>query len=182
MAHLWMQDAEGAWGVLALSADELDLRQLAARVGDERGERRSGDAARAAAPAGRLLQITADPTEWALLASPQAEISINGLPVQVGIQILTDRDEVRIGSSDSMFFSTECLARCEPLPPADRPLFCPRCRQPIETGSLAVRCPQCALWHHQSAELPCWTYSPTCALCPQPTELDAGFRWTPEDL
>jgi len=173
MAHLWMQDGEGAWGVLDLAGDQLDLGKLAARA---------GEAPEPSAPAGHLLEIAAAPAEWAVLAAPHDEVWVNGLPLQVGIHVLADRDEIRIGGSGSVFFSTERLAHCEPLPASDRALFCPRCRQPIEPGSPAVRCPQCALWHHQSTELPCWTYSPTCALCPQPTELDAGFRWTPEDL
>ncbi len=182
MAHLWMQDGEGAWGVLSLSGPELDLGRLEARVGGASGERPPGGVPGPAAPAAHLLRVPGEPAEWLLLAAPRAGLSINGLPLRVGIRVLVDRDEIRIGSRGTVFFSTESLARSEPLPSSDRPLLCPRCRQAIGPGTQAVRCPQCGLWHHQSAELPCWTYAPTCALCPQGTELDAGFRWTPEEL
>ena len=51
---------------------------------------------------------------------------------------------------------------------------------------MAVRCPnqRCGAWHHQDAaqSLDCWTYGPTCNLCGRSTQLDAGFRWTPEEL
>jgi hypothetical protein len=69
-----------------------------------------------------------------------------------------------------------------PMPETPRGMMCPRCRQRIEKETLAVRCPQCGLWHHQSEELPCWTYSSTCAMCPQPSALDAGYQWTPTEL
>ena len=48
-------------------------------------------------------------------------------------------------------------------------------------GTPAVQCPACGRWFHQSAELPCWTYSDHC-LCPQPTALDCGYQWTPHGL
>jgi len=178
MAHLWTQVGGGALGILELAGDRLELDRLAERIDGEK----PGGRARGPVPAGRLQRFAAESDEWILLAAPRAGISINGLPLQVGIHVLADRDEIRIGGRGSVFFSTERPARCEPLPPSDRSLVCPRCRQPIEPGTPAVRCPQCALWHHQSADLPCWSYAPTCALCPRSTEQDAGFQWTPEDL
>ena len=47
-----------------------------------------------------------------------------------------------------------------------------------------VTCPQCGVWHHQreTDALRCWTYSPHCAMCDQPTDLSAGYRWTPQGL
>jgi hypothetical protein len=162
VAHLWVEEARGRWAVLPLETQRFALgRGVMLR--------------RYSSPGGRH-------EEWCVLSDPTTRIAVNGVPLTTGIRVLDDRDEITAPGRGSVFFSTERLARCEPLPPAERPLVCPRCRQPIAIGSPAVRCPRCALWHHQSAELPCWTYSPTCALCPQPTALDAGFRWTPEDL
>ena len=80
------------------------------------------------------------------------------------------------------YFSTETTARVEPFPGTDRPVHCPRCKLAIEEGTESVRCPRCAIWHHQSETHPCWTYGERCALCDQETALDAGLRFSPEDL
>jgi hypothetical protein len=70
-----------------------------------------------------------------------------------------------------------------PYPGAEQPAFCPRCKQRLERADLAVKCPRCRAWHHQSEKFPCWTYDSTCALCQhQLTALDAGYSWTPEEL
>ena len=119
---------------------------------------------------------------WLLLAERDANVWVNGLPVVTGLRALHDRDEARVGAATPLYFSTERLARPEPLPSTDRALACPRCKQEIKPASSAVCCPDCGVWHHESGELPCWTYDATCALCPQPTDTDAGFRWTPEEL
>ena len=100
----------------------------------------------------------------------------------LGIVALSDRDEIRPADGLPLFFSTETLARVEPFPASGARGFCPRCKQHIEPGTPAVRCPGCSLWYHMSDEFPCWTYAPQCSACPQETALDADFRWTPEDL
>jgi hypothetical protein len=84
------------------------------------------------------------------------------------------------GTAGRVFFSLERLARVVPFDGVDKS-HCPRCQTVIERGTPAVRCPQCGVWHHESDEFRCWTYSPTCALCDQPTELEGSFRWTPEE-
>jgi len=81
-----------------------------------------------------------------------------------------------------MFFSTERLATTEAYPGSPSRAFCPRCTQVIAVGEQAVRCPGCGLWHHGTEQLPCWTYGECCAVCSQPTGVDAGFQWTPEEL
>jgi hypothetical protein len=63
-------------------------------------------------------------------------------------------DELRIGDGPSIFFSTERLACIEPFPGGDAATFCPRCKQVIESGGAAVRCPACGSWHRQAYELP----------------------------
>jgi hypothetical protein len=107
-------------------------------------------------------------------------LMVNGLPLRAGLRTLQDRDELRVPGLGPLYFSTERIARIEPLPTEPDALSCPRCRDRIAAGSPAVRCPGCGLWHHQTEDRPCWTYAETCALCPQPTAADAGYRWTPE--
>ena len=91
-------------------------------------------------------------------------------------------DEIQTSASGSIFFSSEIRAAVEPFPGGETPIHCPRCKLAIERETPAVRCPACFLWHHESSEYPCWTYSEHCAMCDQPTDLEAGFRFTPEDL
>jgi hypothetical protein len=119
---------------------------------------------------------------WHLLAPFGANLWVNGLPLLAGLRVLDDRDEIRVENGRPLFFATEELARVVPMPDSNRAMMCPRCQQRIDAGTAAVRCPRCALWHHESGDLPCWTYSPTCTLCPQPSALDAGFQWTPMEL
>jgi hypothetical protein len=155
MAHLWVAEGLAGWSATPLAGDTALSTGVAQLV------RATGDGA------------------W-VLVGPSA-VRVNGEPLDAGIRVLRDRDELLVAGRRS-FFSSETLAVVEPLPVVDRPPVCPRCKTAIEPGTLAVRCPQCRIWHHQSEEMPCWTYAPLCALCPQPTPLDAGYRWSPEDL
>ena len=169
MAHLWIHRQDG-WAVLPLEHDEISL----------------ADAYSASTPGpsvapGSVLRRGESHDAWHLVAAPAARVRVNGLPLATGIRTLADRDEVQIPGGPCSFFSLERLAVREPLPPLDRDISCPRCRQQVARDSIAVRCPGCGLWHHESPDLPCWTYAPTCAVCAQPTADDAGFRWTPED-
>lgn len=119
---------------------------------------------------------------WTLLGGREASLRVNGHPLALGIRILRDRDEVSI-AGQRCFFSMEELARVVAFPGLAQPACCPRCKQRVEPGDLAVACPRCHAWHHQSEEFPCWTYDSTCALCQlQATALDAGYSWTPELL
>jgi hypothetical protein len=104
------------------------------------------------------------------------------MPVPSGIRVLSHRDELRLtGVAGRAFFSLEGFARVDPFAGVEGSR-CPRCQQPIELETPAVCCPQCRVWHHESEEFSCWTYSATCALCNQPTEFEAGFRWTPDEV
>jgi hypothetical protein len=120
------------------------------------------------------------PHDWVILTDSPA-LRLNGAPVPIGIAVLRDRDEIRL-PGQTLWFSTEQTASIEPLPPGATRGACPRCKRAIDPGSSAVRCPSCGLWHHESSEFACWTYNSTCAGCAQDTALDAGFRWSPEDL
>ncbi len=169
MPQLWIRESH-EWAVLPLTTTPLTLASLPV-------------ASEGLAPEALLVRGSGEGrADWHLVARPSSGISVNGLPLFAGVRTLLDRDEVRIPGLGVLFFSTERLAGVEPLPALGYDVSCPRCRQPIAAGAQAVRCPGCEVWHHGSAELPCWTYAPTCALCQQPTPLDAGFKWTPEEL
>ena len=129
-----------------------------------------------------LLRASEKDCTWVLIAGVGAEVSVNGMPLATGIRVLSDRDEIRVSSADSYYFSTESLASVEAFPASEHTLFCPRCKQEIDKGAAAVKCPACGVWHHQTEELNCWTYSDACALCAHPTEMNGCFRWTPEEL
>jgi hypothetical protein len=161
MAHVWRNNGHDVgWTPTVLDGDGLALGSSAAlrRIDDVNG------------------------AAWMLFAASSARVLVNGLPVSIGIVVLADRDEIRVPSEPPLYFSTETLAEVGPFPESCPRGFCPRCRQPIAPCSPAVRCPGCGLSHHASEDLACWTYSPQCAGCSHDTALDAGFRWTPEDL
>ncbi len=170
MAHLWIPQTDG-WAILPLERASLPLAEVQrAAFADSRG-------------AERVALCRTDPgrEEWHLVTAPGTRVAVNGLPVFAGLRTLLDRDEIRTTGLGRVYFSTERLARVESLPEQSREVSCPRCRQRIEAGALAVRCPGCNLWHHQSEDLPCWTYAATCAMCEQATAEHTGFRWTPEE-
>lgn len=177
MAQLWLDDATGlGWCVLPLGSAALTLAAWPPRVRAESAH--AGDASHDV----RLVPIsTAEGTVWSLLVGALRTVHVGGQPVALGLRALADRDEIRIEGVGTMFFSTETLAMVEPFPHTDRDYFCARCKLQIRPGDPAVRCPGCGVWHHQG-ERECWTYAPKCAMCDYPTALDAGFRWTPEDL
>jgi hypothetical protein len=180
MAHLWKWMSEsGEWTPLPLDGDAFTLG------GD--GPLRVPDllSARGSSQALRRVEDPALPgagAAWTLIVGRGAHVLINGSPASLGLVALADRDEIRLATGRPLFFSTETLARVNPFPTSGTRGFCPRCKQLIDSGTPAVRCPSCGLWHHASDDLPCWTYGPQCAACSQETALDAGFGWTPEEL
>jgi hypothetical protein len=173
MPHLWKEErspenCEPEWVLRAL---------------DGEAEVRLGEASVTRGDGGALLvhsQSDSDET-WLVMSAEPARVAINGNPLHAGLRALADRDEIRIHGLGRWFFSSEQLARVAPLPAADSPIFCPRCKQAIVPGSPAVRCPSCGRWYHQSDEYPCWSYSEQC-LCGQPTSFETDFRWTPDGL
>jgi hypothetical protein len=174
MAHLWLPDDANAWRAMPLTAEAFALAGASV-------EPLIASSATAGAGAVLLRRVATSPDTWAILGDARHRLRVNGAPVLLGVAVLADRDEIRLPTL-AAWFSTETRACVEPFPSAGARGFCPRCKQAIEAGTAAVRCPSCSLWHHASDDLPCWTYAPTCAACPQETALDAGFRWTPEDL
>jgi hypothetical protein len=178
VAHLWIRRANG-WCVRKLFGPEFNLETLLAV---------SLPGAPSASPksaVARLVCTGAGATRsWAILAAASTRAQICGCPVHAGLRVLNDRDEIRVAGAQ-YFFSAESLPALERFPYHDRPVFCGRCRQPIEAGSPAVRCPglACQVYYHQdeSAGFPCWTYAEVCNFCATPTAMDAGFVWMPEE-
>jgi hypothetical protein len=118
---------------------------------------------------------------WIAIVREDSEITHNGQPVTVGLCVLSHGDVISGAHGASVFFSTEEGACVEPFSGVQS-VSCPRCRSEIAPGHPVVRCPECGVFHHEIADRNCWTYAETCALCPQPTALDVGLRWSPDVL
>ena len=177
MAHLWIKDETNRWCVMPLVDEAFALSQNPPlRLESLQGNDES--VSRALLMRGRNGQASA----WLLIAAAGHDVRVNGDATLLGVRVLADRDEINVAGVGEFFFSTESLARVESFAGSTQTIYCPRCRQVIDEGAPTVKCPQCSVWYHQTEELNCWTYAETCALCPQPTDLDAGFRWTPEEL
>jgi hypothetical protein len=157
MAHLWIEEA-ARWAALPLHADGLRLADAEAPL-LRRGRTPEGET-------------------WVVIGG--RDVFVNGRRLAAGMRVLRDRDEIRVGDSSPIFFSCERLAAIEAFAGASGPAYCPRCKQELLHETPVVRCPQCRVAHHQTDELPCWTYTPACALCDQPTALDGAYRWRPE--
>jgi hypothetical protein len=178
MAQLFVEAGSG-WLVAPLDGDAHAL------VGDAELSLRPRPAADAAVEDAPVIQRESDASgegeTWVVIHTPGSALRINGTALATGLRVLSHRDELRLaGVAGRVFVSLEGLARIA-LFDGTEGSRCPRCQQAIQPGSPAVRCPQCGVWHHQSQELGCWSYSPACSLCSQPTELEAGFRWTPDE-
>jgi len=177
MAHLWMTDDGGEWNVLSLNGNDVDLTMLLS------GEKPTTEAGPEAAPRALLLREPSESSPgWLLVTTKGCRARVSGKSIATGIRRLVDRDEILLHGLGRCYFSTETLARIEPLTEEAATGCCPRCKQGMAVGQPAVRCPGCGVWHHQSDELPCWTYAERCAICGGSTALDAGFSWTPEEL
>ena len=184
MAHLWLhqQSQKPPWAILLL--DEYSKVFLVGDAGNTprivcnpaNSDSLFGCLIRQSGPGGKDW--------WVFAATVDSPVYVNGVLLSLGLRVLRDRDEIRIGLSTPLFFSYESLAQIESFPGGPKPTKCPRCQQEIASDTPAVRCPQCSIWYHQNpkTELPCWTYSKTCAKCTQVTQIEAGYRWTPEGL
>jgi len=173
MAQLWFRDTD-IWCAIRLGGRVADVSASPPRMREEGS--RLGAGAKAV-----IVRVRAgDSPGWALVVAPDCDVRVNGFAPVAGIRVLQDRDEIRTASAEPLFFSVESLAHTEEFSGGERPVFCGRCRQAIRSAEMAVRCPRCGIWYHQTENLPCWTYGPSCGFCPQSTALDAGFTWSPE--
>lgn len=100
---------------------------------------------------------TAADGTWLLLAPVDAGIAVNGELVRLGLVALRDRDEIRLGSGERLYFAAEDAPVVVPLIAPAPGLRCARCRRLLVVGEPIVRCPDtgCGLVHHETAELPC---------------------------
>jgi hypothetical protein len=179
MAVIWQESPLNAWEATPLK----DRRYNLAPGGLAAASPTAGTRPQTAAV--QLLRGTAGGQPWVLLAAKGSGVRVNGQSLDIGLRVLRNCDEIfLIRAHRRFFFSNEGLPRVERFPRDLRAASCPRCHHVIQPGSLAVRCPneECGVWHHQSADCPCWTEGQRCAMCETPTELRAGFRWSPQDL
>ena len=177
MPHLWIKDETDRWCVMPLDGEVFTLSE-----DPPRRLRTEPGADEAVSTALLVQQASTNQSRWLLISRQGHAVCVNGDSTTLGVRVLTDRDEINVEGVGEFFFSTESLARIEVFTGSAQEIYCPRCRQVLDEGVPAVRCPQCGVWYHETEELNCWRYAETCALCPQPTDLDAGFRWTPEEL
>lgn len=178
MAHIWIPNQAQTWAAIELDTAAVVLTPNPPHVATE-------PLPPAAGPRVWLVQVPGQGDEtWVLLSEDSASVAVNGAGVTTGIRVLADRDEIRSPYFGRLFFASERLARIEPFPGSAQTACCPRCRQPLEQGAPSVKCPaaRCGIWHHQGPPpLDCWTRRHHCALCAQPTELDRGYGWSPEE-
>ena len=175
MAHFWVPDFKGQWTVLQLTDEACELYI----EGQSNLRLRKSWGSLMVVPVNKPNEMKA----WVLIHQHQQPVWINGLRNQTGIQLLCDRDEVRLSPHPPSYFSSEDLPIVRPFPDHLGEVHCPRCKQRICKGDLVVRCPGCFLYQHGDPEvLNCWQYSGTCPVCDQPTEDRTEYRWTPLDL
>lgn len=174
MAQLWLHLPDTGWSPRLLGTSVVGLAPGGGRPAIVSGDRH------AAANLHRV-RTSAGSDAWLLIAAGALDVRVNGDPVVAGLRALADRDHISLGAT-TIYFSTESLAVVEPFVETETAVYCPRCKQAIAADTQVVRCPRCAVVHHASDDLPCWTYAERCALCDQITDPDAGYRWTPEEL
>jgi hypothetical protein len=120
--------------------------------------------------------------KWIAIIPAGSQITHNAQPA-AGLRVLAHGDLLAAAHGAAVFFSTEQAPSIETFGQTQS-VSCPRCKRPIVLGQSVVRCPACGVVHHELADPDrnCWTYAEKCALCPQPTALDLGLRWSPEAL
>lgn len=183
MAHLWIPDDVATWAILVLDVCAYDLdRTPPARIP-------AAQVAPDGVPLERQRQVWLVPageppsTRWALLAGPHRRAWVNGSRLDLGLRLLDDRDHIRLDNGKIYLFSAEAPAHRERYTGEGRVVQCPRCKEEISPGTMAVRCPICSVWHHETDNRPCWTDYPTCSRCDHESRLDeVQCRWVPEEV
>lgn len=179
MGHTWEKDDVGGWVDHPLEAEMVALGQegpIPLQVDEQLG-----------CVSGPVLMRSLDSSNeerWLILCVPGSRARVNETPIPVGARLLKDRDAITFSGRHTVFFSSERLAQVEPYPGTTDDTCCIRCKLPLDPGAPVVRCPnpECGFFHHESVQHPCWTYADGCAACGHPTDLDAGFQWSPVDL
>ena len=175
MPHLFVKD-DGSWAVIPLQgqAFRLNPRPYQALSGKELDHN-------AGSGSGVFVRrIEAEIEQWMLLSGIEQEVHVNGRRLNEGLRLLADRDEIRVASSGTYFYSTETLPSVQTFPGPDS--ACMRCSGELRSGQPAFRCPHCTVWHHEEPGRACWSDIDACANCRRSTAMNAGFHWSPEDL
>jgi len=181
MAQIWiefMEEETWTWSVIPLVSPNLVVKanKLIPVQQPENDQQ----------PDARLTRVEGEAPgeQWVLTSDPAGEVRVNGDPPALGQVALRDRDEILIPGRRRIFFSTENLAKAEPFPGTDQPSFCGRCKTVIEKGAMAVCCPGCRTWSHQTDEKACWSFSgtETCPMCSHRNAMPPSYAWTPEGL
>lgn len=104
----------------------------------------------------------------ALLA--RESVRVNGIRC-LPLQILRDRDEIRVGNK-IFYFSMDSIPRVSRVH-VNRTVRCARCLGCLATGDEVVRCPGCQAHHHPD----CWRLGPGCQKCQHAAD---AVSWTPD--
>jgi hypothetical protein len=172
MASLWYQTGSGEWIPWQLDSAAVALGPRLLPIMESDG----------GPPSALLMRSRCGGLEqWLAMRIAARPLYVNGEPLRTGIRVINDRDEMRLGGRQRVFFSGERLPRVEPFAGGPREVLCPRCRRGIAAGKPIVRC-GCGTAFHQDSdpEFQCFTYAPACPVCARPTELTDTYRWQPE--
>jgi hypothetical protein len=185
MAYLWIENAEdGRWLPVELIGETWVFSTTVPRALGE-----SGDGDSVSRPT--LLVRRGSPTngQWVLLAGHDANVRVNGSPMASVNRVLQDHDEILLGDAETdfwqrWFFSMAGNATVEPFPDSRAPACCAKCKRPILVGELAVRCPACGHWHHETGNGQCCWSLPGCCTrcrCRAPLDSSVGSRQAGDD-
>lgn len=171
MSQLFVKAEDGEWALLRLEESGFLLTSdPPCRIADPK---------KIASIRSQVLLTLGPGGRWLLTWGADRDVRIQGLPQRLGLRVLEHRDEIRVEGAGTIWFSSEKRPEIVPFPGAEDPVYCARCKTPMDEGDPAVRCPGCDLWYHEKKDRNCWTYSDKCVFCGHLTALDAELAWTP---
>ena len=119
----------------------------------------------------------------ALLTQPLGcALVVNGYR-PLGVAVLEERDEI-IAHGEVLYFGERSRTSQMRFEESDESVGCARCKQPLCSDDLVIRCPACGAFHHAGAiasseeERLCWTYDARCGACERPRD---EMLWAPEE-
>jgi hypothetical protein len=160
MERLFQID-QAEWKALALDAEEIQLSAMPDQ-------------------AVLVRKIDNEKSLCSLLVAPGVVAHVNGEKVLLGARVLNDRDAIHLAGQGRMFYSAHSAPVVAPYS-GKVTIPCSRCRIDIRPGELAVQCPGCHLFFHQSQESPCWLHAEQC-VCEHPTALEDDNSWSPNEI
>jgi len=157
----FQQEDQKEWKTIPLNADETELSAAQGR-------------------AVLVRKVENEKRLWALMVSPGVVAHVNGERVLLGARVLNDHDAIHLAGQRRMFYSAQSAPVVAPYS-GKASIPCSRCRMDIRPGELAVQCPGCRLFYHQSEGSPCWLHSERCA-CEHPSSLEEENSWSPDEI